>query len=119
MAALMDMARQLGDAMARTDEYQALQRAIQSADEDRELAELKNAMGSLEERVEVALRSGQEPDDEVKQEYESTFGRLQANAAYQRLVAAQSNFDKVLMRVNETIGEGMQAGGSSRIILPS
>ena len=119
MAGMMEMARQLGDAMARTDEYQALQRTIQAADEDAELTELKNAMEQLEQKVSALLRTGTEPDDELKSEYEGTFTRLQSNPMYQRLVAAQTNFDKVLMRVNETIGEGMQAGASSRIILPS
>jgi len=119
MAGLMDMARDLGGAMARTDEYQALQRAIQAADDDRELVELRNGMERLEVRVSEALRTGTEPDDEVKTEYEDTFTRLQANSAYQRLVSAQANFDKILVRVNETIGTGMQEAASSRIILPT
>jgi outer membrane protein insertion porin family len=35
-----------------------------------------------------------------------------------KLVAAQSNFDKVLQRVNETISTGIRDGSTSRIILP-
>ena len=47
----------------------------------------------------------------------ASFGTLQASAAYQGLVAAQSNFDKLLQRVNEEIGKGIEAGSQSRIIL--
>ncbi len=119
MAGLIDMARQLGDAMARTDEYQALQRAVSSADEDRDLVEARNAMGALEQKVAEAMRDGSEPGEELRTEYESTFMRLQANSSYQRLVAAQANFDKIVGQVNETITRGMEEGANSRIILPS
>jgi hypothetical protein len=35
------------------------------------------------------------------------------------MVAAQSNFDKLLTRVNDEISRGMEMGAQSRIILPS
>ena len=119
MSGLTDMARQLGNSMARTDEYQALQRAVAGADEDRELVEARNAMGALEQKVAEAMRDGTEPGEELRNEYEATFMRLQANSSYQRLVAAQTNFDKVVEQVNETITKGMEEGAHSRIILPS
>lgn len=119
MATLTDMARQLGDAMARTDEYQALQRAAEAADNDRDLVEARNAMAALEQRVAEMMQKGEEPDDALREEYEGTFSRLQTNTSYQRLVAAQTNFDKILMTVNETISKGMEDGAKSRIILSS
>jgi hypothetical protein len=36
---------------------------------------------------------------------------------YQALAAAQSNFDRLMMRVNEEIAKGIEAGEQSRIIL--
>ena len=119
MAEIMEMAKSLGNALARTDEYQALRRAISAADDDRDMVELRNALEKLEGRIESKLRAGEQPDEELATEYESTVGRLQSNSAYQRLVAAQTNFDKVLRRVNETIGKGMEEGAQSRIILSS
>ena len=118
MAGWMDMARDLGGAMARTDEYQALGRAIKAADDDRDLVELRNEMEKLEQHVAELIHTGQEPGAELRGQYEDTFSRLQSNGSYQRLVAAQANFDRVLMRVNEIITEGMQAAAESRIILP-
>jgi hypothetical protein len=35
------------------------------------------------------------------------------------LVAAQSNFDRYMVRINEEIGQGIKAGENSRIILSS
>lgn len=119
MAGLNDMAKDLGSALARTDEYQALKRAIAAADDDREIAELRSELEKLEGRIETSLRAGKEPDDELRHAYETAVGRLQAISTYQRLVAAQANFDKVVQRVNHTIMEGLEEGAESRIILSS
>ncbi len=117
MAQLIEMAMELGAQLARTEGCHALKQAIGAADEDREIAELRSQLENLEARVQAALRAGQEPDDEVKEAYEGAVSRLQASSTYQRLVAAQTNFDKVVHRVNDTIMKGIEEGGKSRIIL--
>jgi len=119
MAGIYDMAKELGGALARTDEYQALKRASDAADEDRELVELRNRLRALEDRIEAALRAGQQPDEEVAEAYQTAAEELQARPAFQRFVAAQANFDKVMYKVNETMARGLQEGAQSRIILSS
>lgn len=119
MTNITEMAQELGQALGRTDEYQALKRAASGVDEDRELVELRNELEKLESEMVTRLRSGQEPPDEQKERYEELARDLQARPGYQRLVAAQSNFDKLLQKVNETISQGIQKGAESRIILPS
>lgn len=119
MAGIQEMAKDLGRSMGRTDEYQALRRAMQSMGDDRELVSLRNELEGLEGQIETSLRAGQEPDAEVAASYEQAVSRLQANSTYQRLVSAQTNFDKVVQKVNDTIAEGIREGGESRIILSS
>jgi cell fate (sporulation/competence/biofilm development) regulator YlbF (YheA/YmcA/DUF963 family) len=119
MAGIYEMAKELGGALARTDEYQALKRASDGADEDRELVELRNRLGALEQSIEASLRAGQQPDEEVAQSYQDAAEQLQAKPAFQRFVAAQANFDKVMYKVNETMARGLQEGAKSRIILSS
>jgi cell fate (sporulation/competence/biofilm development) regulator YlbF (YheA/YmcA/DUF963 family) len=75
-------------------------------------------MAELEKQITLALRSGNEPGTETQDEYERLFSTLQASPIYQGLVAAQSNFDKILGRVNDVIAEGIESGSRSRIILP-
>jgi hypothetical protein len=58
-----------------------------------------------------------EPTEEIRNEYEQIFGELQGSPVYQGMVAGQSNFDRVLQRVNEDISKGIEAGAASRIIL--
>lgn len=117
MQEIMEMAERLGQSLARTDEYQALRRAIGASGEDRELAELQTQIQELEQAMQGRLQKGEEPTEDQAKEYESFFSRLQSNATYQRLVSAQANFDKIVSKVNDTIHRGIQKGAESRIIL--
>ena len=119
MAGIYDMARELGGALARTDEYQALKRAMDATADDRDLVEIRNRIESLEASIEADLRAGKEPSDELKTQYGDATEELQRLAAYQRLVAAQSNFEKVMYKVNRTVAEGIEEGAQSRIIISS
>ena len=118
MTRITEMAKDLGKALARTEEYQALRQTISSTADDRELAELRTELEGLEGQIETVLRAGTEPDAALKSGYEETVGRLQVSAGYQRLVSAQTNFDKILLKVNQTIQEGIAEGAESRIIMP-
>jgi len=119
MAKIMEMARELGQSLGRTEEYQELKRAAESVNDDRDLAALRTELEKLESEMVSDLRSGREPEEEQKERYEELARQLQAKPGYQRLVSAQSNFDKVLQKVNETISDGIEEGAKSRIILPS
>jgi cell fate (sporulation/competence/biofilm development) regulator YlbF (YheA/YmcA/DUF963 family) len=119
MAGIYDMARELGGALARTDEYQAFKRAMDATADDRELIEIRNRIERLEAQIEADLRAGREPSDEMKNDYGDAAQELQRLAAYQRLIAAQSNFEKVMYKVNQTVAEGIEEGAQSRIIISS
>lgn len=119
MAGIYEMAKELGAALARTDEYQAYKRVLDASADDRELVEMRNRLEAIEGRIEASLRAGKEPDDEVKEAYTQATEELQLLAGYQRLVAAQANFEKVMYKVNQTVAEGIEEGARSRIILSS
>jgi cell fate (sporulation/competence/biofilm development) regulator YlbF (YheA/YmcA/DUF963 family) len=116
---MKERAHELGRLLGQSDEFKALDRARQRLSEDSEAVAAMNRLDALEREIATALQGGQEPEDAQKQEYERMFMQLQASPVYQGLVAAQSNFDKLLGRMNEEISRGMEAGAKSRIILPS
>lgn len=116
---MLEKAKEVGRLIGQTDEYKALQRAQERLNEDRETVELVNRLSSLEQTFTSKLRRGEEPSEEEKTEYEELLGELQSGPRYQAVVAAQSNFDKVVTKVNEQIGEGIEAGARSSIIMPS
>ena len=117
MEEILGMAERLGQSLARTEEYQALKRAIDASGDDRELATLQTQIQALEQGLQARIQSGDQPTEEETKEYEAYFTQLQSNASYQRLVVGQTNFDKVVGKVNETIHQGIQKGAESRIIL--
>jgi cell fate (sporulation/competence/biofilm development) regulator YlbF (YheA/YmcA/DUF963 family) len=116
---MLEKAKDVGRLLGQTQEYKALQSARQRLNEDRETVELVNKLARLEQELTGLLQRGETPDEARQKEYEETFSTLQSGARYQALVAAQSNFDRLLQKVNEQIGEGMEAGSKSSIILPS
>lgn len=116
---ISEKAHDLGRQLSQTEEYRALREAREAVDGDRDLVTLLNRLLELEDQVSAAVQRGETPDESIRGDYEQTFSEVQASPVYQRLVAAQSNFDRVLMRVNEEIARGMEAGAQSRIILPS
>lgn len=117
MAGIMEMAKDLGGRLARTDEYQALRRAMDAMNDDRDLVEIRSRLEALEGSIEASLRAGREPESPDKEAYEEAASQLQGNPTFQRFVAAQTNFDKIVQRVNENMAKGIEEGASSRIIL--
>jgi cell fate (sporulation/competence/biofilm development) regulator YlbF (YheA/YmcA/DUF963 family) len=116
---MVQKARELGRLIGQTDEYKALERARERFAGDREAVERVNKLAELEAEIGQALQRNEEPNEIVRDEYERVFSELQGSATYQSMVAAQSNFDRVLTKVNEEISKGVESGAGSRIILPS
>lgn len=119
MEAINERAREVGRLLAQTDEYRALKRANEQIGDDRETVTLLNRAGELQESLAQVLRGGGAPTQEQQDEYEGVLSELERRSAYQRVVASQANFDRLMMRVNEEIARGIQSGEESRIILSS
>lgn len=116
MAAIAEKADELGRLLGQTEEYQALKRAHERLNESPELKEKMEKLDGLAREMEAAAGRGQEPSGEQVELYDSLLGEIQGSAAYQSVVAAQSNFDKMMLKVNKDIMEGIRKGSDSRII---
>jgi len=119
MGEMYERAKELGNALAGADEYRILRQAIDAADEDRELVELRNRIRELETEIEAAMRAGHEPDEDITKVYTELTEKLQTKPGFQQLISAQANFEKIMFKVNETVMKGIKEGGDSRIILSS
>ena len=62
------------------------------------------------------MQRGERPSEEMERQLDSLLGEVQGRAAYQRLLVAQENFDKIMGRVNDWILEGIEKGATSSII---
>ncbi len=113
---LQDKAAELGRIIGQSAEYQAVKRANESLNEDREAVSVLREMETLRREAQQMIERGEQPTAEMEQKLDDLLGKVQVNAAYQRVVVAQENFDKLMMRVNDWILEGIQKGATSSII---
>ena len=115
---MLEKAKEVGRLIGQTDEYKKLQDARERLNEDRETVEMVNRLSELEQGLQSKLQQGEQPSEEEQKEYQELVSELQSGPKYQAVVAAQSNFDKIIKKVNEKIGEGIEAGAASSIIMP-
>ena len=62
------------------------------------------------------IERGETPSAEMDKQLDELLGVVQVRAVYQRAVTAQENFDKIMMRVNNWILDGIKRGAASPII---
>jgi cell fate (sporulation/competence/biofilm development) regulator YlbF (YheA/YmcA/DUF963 family) len=113
---LVEKARDLGRVIGQSSEYQTLRRANEALAADRDALEMLRRMDRLRADAHKMLERGERPTEEMEKQLDTLLGQVQVNPAYQRLVVAQENFDKVMSHVNEWILQGIEKGAASPII---
>jgi len=113
---LEEKAEELGRLLGQTDEYKALRRATEALREDQAVQKVLAEAERLAQEIERVAQQGQEPSKEQVEQYDRALQSVQANPVYQQMVAAQSNFEKLMTRINARIYEGIKRGAASPII---
>ena len=113
---LQEKAVELGRLIGQSEEYKAVKRTSDALNEDREAMTLIRGMERLRTDAQAMIERGENPTPEMEQQLDELLSRVQVNSTYQRAIAAQDNFDKLMLRVNEWISEGIRKGAASPII---
>lgn len=113
---LEDKAKELGRIIGQSPEYQAVKRATDSLTGDREATALLQQIEKLRTDAQRILERGEQPTQEMEQQLDELLSKVQVLPAYQRAAVAQENFDKIMLKVNNWILEGIKKGGTSPII---
>jgi cell fate (sporulation/competence/biofilm development) regulator YlbF (YheA/YmcA/DUF963 family) len=113
---LEEKAKDLGRLIGQSPEYQALKRSSEGLNDDREAVALLQQMEKLRGEAQQLIQRGENPTDEMEQQLDSMLEKIQSQPVYQRAVSAQENFDKLMVRVNQWIMDGMKKGAASPII---
>ena len=111
-----DKAKDLGRLIGQSSEYQAVKRASDALNEDKDTVALLQKMEQLRVDAQRMMQRGERPSEEMERQLDTLLGEVQGRAAYQRLLVAQENFDKIMGRVNDWILEGIEKGATSSII---
>ncbi|MFN8572279.1 MAG: YlbF family regulator [Gemmatimonadaceae bacterium] len=115
-APLEAKARELGRLIGQSGEYQSLKRANESLGADKDAVTVLNRMSELRLQAQRMMERDEEPTPEMEHELDDLLTKVQGAPSYQRAVASQENFDKIMMQVNAWIAEGIKAGATSSII---
>ena len=112
-----ERAKDLGRLIGQSKEYQELKRANEALGQDAEAVKLLKSMEQLRHDAQRMIERGERPTPDMEKQLDELLGKVQVQTAYQRLIAAQENFDKLMSRVNEWILEGIEKGAASPIIM--
>ena len=113
---LEDKSKELGRLIGQSPEYQAVKRANDALGQDKEAVELLRRMETLRVDAQRMIERGEQPTEAMERELDELLAKVQTNPTYQRVLVAQENFDKIMLRVNEWILEGIRKGATSSII---
>ena len=111
-----DKARELGRMVGQSGEYQALKRANDALAADSEAVALLQKMVELRIEAQRMIERGEKPTDQMERDLDDLLTKVQRNPTYQRLVVSQENYDKLMMKVNDWIVDGIKKGATSSII---
>ncbi|HYN82689.1 MAG TPA: YlbF family regulator [Gemmatimonadaceae bacterium] len=113
---LEEKAKELGRIIGQSPEYQAVKKSSEALNGDRNAVSVLQQMEKLRVQAQQMIQRGDQPTPELEQQLDDLLMKVQGNSAYQRAIAAQENFDKVMYQVNNWIMEGMKKGATSSII---
>ena len=113
---LDEKAVELGRMLGQSNEYQALRRAEQTLREDGEAQAKLETISRLTREFDEMIAQGQSPEEEKAKEYESTLREFETSPTGQAYLVARANVDKLMQKVNQKIGEGIERGATSGII---
>ena len=111
-----DKARELGRIIGQSGEYQAVKRSNDALNGDRDAVTLLRQMEQLRTDAQRMIERGQQPTPEMEQQLDALLEQVQQHPLYQGAAIAQDNFDKLMVRVNEWILDGIRKGSASPII---
>ncbi|MEX2177641.1 MAG: YlbF family regulator [Gemmatimonadaceae bacterium] len=112
-----EKARDLGRLLGQSKEYQELKRANDALRDDTAAVAILRQMEQLRGQAQEMIQRGERPTPEMERQLDELLQQVQVQTAYQRLISAQENFDKIMSRVNEWILDGMDKGAASPIIM--
>jgi cell fate (sporulation/competence/biofilm development) regulator YlbF (YheA/YmcA/DUF963 family) len=113
---LEDKARDVGRLIGQSDEYKAVKRSSDALTADPSASVSLRRMEEIRRAAQAMIDRGEQPGLEMEQELDRLLEQVQVNPAYQAAIVAQDNFDKLMLRVNQWIADGIKAGAASPII---
>lgn len=114
---IFERATEVGRLVSQTAEFRYLKAAHEEISSDKDATGQIDNMRKLQTEIMGFLEKGEEPPEDLRLQLESLSEDMQTSTRYQALISAQANFDKLMEKVQESIGSGIRAGEESRIVI--
>jgi cell fate (sporulation/competence/biofilm development) regulator YlbF (YheA/YmcA/DUF963 family) len=114
---LEEKAKELGRIIGQSQEYQSVRKSSEALNADRDAVAVLQQMEKVRLDAQQMIQRGEQPTPEMESQLDDLLMKVQGNSVYQRAIAAQENFDKVMYQVNNWILDGMKKGATSSIIM--
>ena len=113
---LFERAEELGRLIGQTNEAKALRRAEEALKSDEVTRGHLEKMQTMARQMDQAMAQGQMPPEGAAEAYETAVREFELSPTGQGYIVARTNFEKVMARVNEEMGKGIEKGATSSII---
>jgi len=113
---MWDKAEELGRLIGQTPEYKALRRAETGLRDDQDAQAKVELIQRLARQMDELVAAGQMPDQATAETYETAVRELEVSPSGQAYAVSRANFEKVMIKVNQLIAQGMEKGAQSSII---
>jgi len=111
-----EKAQELGRLIGQSSEYQTLRRAEKALQEDAETRGRLEKIFQLARQIDEQVAARKIPDEATVTAYEVAVRDLEVSTQGQAYVIARANYEKLMTKVNQQMGTGIERGASSSII---
>lgn len=111
-----EKAQELGRLIGQSPEYQTLRRAEKTLQEDAETRGRLEKIDQLARQIDEQVAQKKIPDEATVLAYETAVRDLEVSPTGQAYVIARANYEKLMTRVNQQMGSGIERGAQSSII---
>ncbi len=101
-------AKELGNEIAKTEEYQELERTSKNVQENTEANQMIEKVQELQQNIQFAQQSGVQPSEELTQQFNDLKQQMNANLTIQAYAKAQEAFNQLMSDVNSAISKGIK-----------
>ncbi len=104
---VIEKAKELGQEIRKTEEYQELERVSENMQDDSEASQMIKEIQELQQQIQFAQQSGVQPSEEQIKQFNDLKSKMDTNLTIQAYAKAQNDFSQFMQEVNSAISEGI------------
>ncbi len=107
MMNVIEKAKELGEEIRKTEEYQELERVSENMQQDADANHMIKEIQELQQQIQFAQQSGVQPSEDQIQQFNNLKSKMDSNLTIQAYAKAQNDFSQFMQEVNSAISEGI------------